>query len=105
MKLRCWPGCIARVDYSDAPENIGKLVEVLRRDDWNGEPAWACRTLSKMLGFNALSLFRFSIPPAKEIGCCDKNLTPITPPKDSVSDEEVRELYQPGPRVTEPEAA
>lgn len=79
--LRCWPGCLARINRAVMPENVGMVVEVLRRAgaDEDG-PLWQV-TLPRpsrgvLLGTNYVVTTNHESATVTP----DAWMTPITPP-------------------------
>lgn len=76
MKLRCWPGCMARITKSRHPENVGLIVEVLYRHEQASEDygafCWKVRASGRP-GVTQYGLLSEGSMP-------DFALTPLTPP-------------------------
>lgn len=76
MKLRCWPNCIARINFSEDPALIDRIVTVERyygpTEANGGLPSWVV-TAEWFRDVWWLSTGSTKV-------CADIWLTPITPP-------------------------
>lgn len=92
-KLRCWPGAIAII--SNHGKNDGHLVECVSFDVV--AESWECIALAELSGYDDDGNWVGFIHPGEHCIGPDDELIPITPPPNSITQEEVRELFNPQP--------
>lgn len=88
--MNCKPGDIAMI-VGGIPENHGRLVLVLHRND-HGIQEWVCEALSRIMTRDTKTGPLYWANPGK-LGCIsDSNLRPIRDPGDDAQDEMLRPL-------------
>lgn len=77
--LRCKVGDLAIIRTSSYPENIGRIVEVVRVSDIFGDGPfyWLIRANGRSLSAASLEAHKY-LGQFSEINCADSDLTPIT---------------------------
>ncbi|VWB07636.1 hypothetical protein [Burkholderia lata] len=88
--MNCKPGDLAYVTYATQFQNIGRVIEVIRKSsDGDYGPEWVCRSSGIVVAWDEFLQKNLEAPAGTEFMAPDAHLRPITglPITDDIKDE------------------